>query len=166
MTKAIGKKSNQKAWWNDLPPQVGGDVNTVNIGSGAHDIQGVAAGRYNQQTITKILGAPTPGDKQAIEQKLVELNKALEKFSGQIDANTVKMAEFQIKLLGGELTKTSEKESPSATTITQVGDWLLDNVPQVAETVVGLFATPAVGRVVGKAGEVAINWVKQKLGKT
>jgi hypothetical protein len=75
------------------------------------------------------------------------------------------MAEFQLKLLQGELAKTGEGETPSASTITQVGDWLLDNVPQIAEILTGLFATPAVGRVVGKAGKVAVEWVKKRFGR-
>jgi len=75
------------------------------------------------------------------------------------------MAEFQLKLLQGELTKIDKDETPSASTITQVGDWLLDNIPSIAETLTGFFATPAVGKVVGKAGEAAIKWVKQRFGK-
>ncbi|CAG0943596.1 hypothetical protein ANRL1_01407 [Anaerolineae bacterium] len=153
----------QTAWWDQLPAQIGGDAIVANIGAGA---QGVAVGKNIQQTITSILGAPTPDDRKIIEQKLGEVNATLGKLSGQIDANTAKMAEFQIKLLGGELAKTDPKETPSATTITQVGDWLLDNVPQIAESVIGLFATPAVGKVVGKAGELAIKWVKQRFGKS
>jgi hypothetical protein len=42
---------------------------------------------------------------------------------------------------------------------------LLDSVPQIAEVLTSLFATPAVGKVVGKAGEVAVGWVKQRFGK-
>lgn len=154
-------KNAQTAWWDQLPAQIGGDAIVANIGAGA---QGVAVGKNIQQTITSILGAPTADDRKIIEQKLSEVNATLGKLSGQIDANTAKMAEFQIKLLGGELAKTDEKETPSATTITQVGDWLLDNVPQIAESVIGLFATPAVGKVVGKAGELAVKWVKQRFG--
>ena len=154
--------STTKAWWDELPQAIGGDAIIANIGAGA---QSVAVGKNIQQTITSMLGAPTPDDKKIIEQKLTELGASLGKVSGQIDANTAKMAEFQIKLLGGELAKTGEKETPSASTITQVGDWLLDNVPQIAETVVSLFATPAVGKVVGKAGEAAVNWAKGRLGK-
>jgi hypothetical protein len=84
---------------------------------------------------------------------------------GQLDANTAKMAEFQLKLLRGELTKTEKDEKPSASTITQVGDWLLESVPQIAEPLTSLFATPAVGKVMGKAGETAIDWVRQRFGK-
>ncbi|MBI5304218.1 MAG: hypothetical protein HY868_18950 [Chloroflexi bacterium] len=151
-----------KAWWDDLPKAVGGDAIIANIGAGAH---GVAVGKNIQQTLIATLGAPTPGDKEIIEKKFAELSDSVGKLGSQVDVNTKKMAEFQVKLLQGELTKTGEKETPSASTITQVGDWLLDNVPQIAETVVGLFATPAVGKVVGKAGEIAINWAKDRLGK-
>lgn len=155
----MAQKNNQP-WWEQLPASVGGDSIVANVSSS----QNVAVGKGIQQTILTTLGAPTPGDKAIIEQKFAELNTNIGKLGGQIDENTRKMAEFQLKLLQGELTKTGEKETPSASTITQVGDWLLDNVPQIAETVVGLFATPAVGKVVGKAGEIAISWVKQRIG--
>jgi len=151
-----------KAWWDELPKAIGGDAIIANIGAGA---QGVAVGKNIQQSLIATLGAPTPDDKKIIEQKFAELNNAIGKLGDQVDTNTKKMAEFQAKLLQGELSKTDEKETPSASTITQVGDWLLDNLPQIAETVVGLFATPAVGKVVGKAGEAAIGWAKNRLGK-
>jgi hypothetical protein len=69
-----------------------------------------------------------------------------------------------MKLLEGELTKTEEGQSPSASAITQIGDWLLGNVPSVAEALASLFATPAVGKVVGKAGEAAVEWVRARFG--
>ena len=58
-----------------------------------------------------------------------------------------------------------ENETPSASTITQIGDWLLDNLPELAETLAGLFATPAVGRVVGRAGESAVSWLRKRFGR-
>ena len=43
-------------------------------------------------------------------------------------------------------------------------DLLLDSVPQIADALAALFATPAVGRVVGVAGEAAVTWVKRRFG--
>lgn len=149
-----------KPWWEQLPSSVDGDSIVANVTSA----QNVAVGKNIQQTILTTLGAPTPSDKQLIEQKFAELNATLGKLA-PVDDKTKQMAEFQMKLLQGELTKTGEKETPSASTITQVGDWLLDNVPQMAEAVVSLFATPAVGKVIGKAGEAAVNWVKGRMGR-
>ncbi|MBI5031363.1 MAG: hypothetical protein HZB51_12610 [Chloroflexi bacterium] len=153
-------KNTEQPWWEKLPPNITGDSIIANVGAGA---QNVAVGKNIQQTVISTLGAPTPNDKQLIEQKFAELNATLAK-QNQVPADTKKIAEFQIKLLQGELTKTDPKDTPSASTITQVGDWLLDNVPSMAETVVGLFASPAVGKVVGKAGEVAIKWARTRLG--
>jgi hypothetical protein len=65
-------------------------------------------------------------------------------------------------LLAGELTKTGDGEQPSASTITQIGNWLLDNLPPIAEALTGLFATPAVGRVIGRAGDAAVTWARQR----
>jgi hypothetical protein len=151
----------EKPWWDKLPPNIGGDAIIANVGAGA---QNVAVGKNIQQTIIATLGAPTANDKQVIDEKFAELNATLGKLGKQIDPTTKKMAEFQIKLLQDELTKTDAKETPSASVITKVGDWLLDNVPMMAEAVVGLFASPIVGKVIGKAGEVAIKWAKQRFG--
>ncbi len=150
------------AWWDKIPAQVGGDVIIGQVGAGA---RGVAVGKNITQTLYDMLGEPLPGDKQIIDQRMAVVMTALQQMQGQLDANTAKMAEFQLKLLHGELAKTEKDDKPSASTITQVGDWLLDSVPQIAEVLTSLFATPAVGKVVGKAGEVAVGWVKQRFGK-
>jgi hypothetical protein len=154
-------KEKKKPWWDELPAYVGGGVIIGEVGAGA---KGVAIGKNITQAIYDTLGEPTPDDKQVVEQKLSEVTAALQEVRGQLDTTTANMAEFQLKLLQGELTKTEEGEMPSASTITQVGDWLLDSIPQIAEILTGLFATPAVGKVVGKAGEVAVRWVKKRFG--
>lgn len=152
----------EKAWWDEIPDQhVGGDVIIAEVGAGA---SGITIGKNITQIIYDMLGEPLPDDRQVIEQKMSELIAALQQRRGELDASTADMAEFQIKLLQSELTKTKASETPSASTITQVGDWLLDNVPQIAEILTCLFATPAAGKVVGKAGEVAVEWVKKRLG--
>ena len=108
---------------------------------------------------------PTPDDKAIITEKLagVEATLATEDGTGG-DSMLSQMAQFQLRLLTGELSKVEEGEIPSAITITQIGDWLLDNLPGMAETLTSLFATPAVERVVGKAGKVAIAWLRQRFG--
>jgi hypothetical protein len=153
-------ETQERPWWNDVSIQSGGDVIIGQVGAGA---KGVAIGK--NQAVYGTLGEPMPSDKQVIEEHFAKVAAALQKLQGQLDANTAKMAEFQLKLLQGELTKTDKDETPSASTIIQVGDWLLDSIPSIAETLTSLFATPAVGKVVGKAGEAAIKWVKQRFGK-
>jgi len=155
-------KEKSQAWWDKIPAQAGGDVIMGQVGAGAH---GVAIGKNITQSVYDVLGAPAPGDKQIVDQSMASVMATLQQVQGQLDANTAKMAEFQLKLLHGELAKTEEDEKPSANTITQVGDWLLDSVPQIAEVLTSLFATPAIGKVVGKAGEVAVGWVKRRFGK-
>jgi len=159
---AAPTQEKNQAWWDKLPAQAGGDVIIGVLGAGA---RGVAVGKNITLSVYDVLGAPTPDDKQIIDQSMAAVITALQQMQGQLDANTAKMAEFQLKLLHSELAKTEKDEKPSASTITQVGDWLLDSVPQIAEVLTSLFATPAVGKVVGKAGEVAVGWVKQRFGK-
>jgi hypothetical protein len=154
-------QAEQQPWWHDIPMQAGGDIITAQIGAGASD---VAVGKNITQAVYSTLGPPEPDDKQVIEQKLNELSAAVQKLAGPNDPNKATMAEFQVKLLRGELTKTGKDEKPSAVTITQIGDWLLDQVPGIADLLVSMFATPPVGRVVGKAGERAIKWLRMRFG--
>ena len=151
-----------KPWWDQLPaspPQAGGDVIIAHIGAGA---RGVAVGKQITQTIYDALGPPTPDDRQVIEAKLAAVMAALHAARASLDPATAAIAEFQIKLLQGEMVKTGEGETPSASTITQVGDWLLANVPPAASVLSALFATPAAGKIMGKAGESAVAWARQR----
>jgi hypothetical protein len=159
LNDAVQPINEQQPWWEQLPPQAGGDVIIAEIGAGA---SGVAVGKGITQTIMTVLGPIQPNDKTVIEQKFTQLLDALKQPKADTNAQTIAMAEFQLQLLKGELTKTGEDEVPSANTLTQVGDWLLNNVPQIAEILAGLFATPAVGKVVGKAGSIAVDWVKRR----
>jgi len=149
-------------WWEqvsvkpgDTGTHAGGDVIIATIGAGARN---VAVGKNITQQITEVLGEPTPDDKKIITQQFDQLKQALATLQ-QLQA-----AQLQVQLLEGELTKTGEDETPSASTITMIGNWLLDNIPEIAEALASLFATPAVGRVIGKAGESAMEWVKARFG--
>jgi hypothetical protein len=152
----------EPVWWDQIPTQIGGDAISANIGANA---QGVAVGKNIVQTIYDTLGEPTPNDKQIIEQQLSQLSQTVQNLAGKIDPNTAAMAKFQLELLKAELTKTGENETPSASTITKIGDWLLDTLPSVGEALASVFATPAVGKVIGKAGEAAVSWVKSRFSK-
>lgn len=171
-SEAMAEQS-KEPWWNQVVDQSsavsgisasdfgGGDFIVASVGAGSKN---VAIGKNITQTVYEVVGEPTPDDSAIITQKLDEVEGVLAAKQGQIDAMKGQMAQFQLQLLRGELSKVDEDETPSASTITQIGDWLLDNLPELAEALTGLFATPAVGRVVGKAGEVAIAWLRQRFG--
>lgn len=170
--KITEEKVNQP-WWNKIGNQSasvggidvsdfgGGDFIIANVGAGSKN---VAVGKNITQTVYEMLGEPTPDDKAVIDQQLVAVEAALAAKQGQIDGMKAQMAQFQLQLLRGELSKVDESETPSASTITQIGDWLLDNLPELAGALTGLFATPAVGRVVGRAGESAVEWLRKRFG--
>ena len=63
------------------------------------------------------------------------------------------------------MTKVADTETPSATTITRLGDWLLDNVPELTQALTELFGLPTVAKVLGKAGDAAVQWWKGRVGK-
>ncbi len=170
--EAVAEKK-QEPWWNKVGDQNasvgginvsdfgGGDFIIANVGAGSKN---VAVGKNITQTVYEMLGEPTPDDKEIIGQQLAGVEAALAAKQGQIDGMKAQMAQFQLQLLRGELSKVDESETPSASTITQIGDWLLDNLPELAEVLTGLFATPAVGRVVGRAGERAVEWLRKRFG--
>jgi hypothetical protein len=161
----IPSQDAQPPWWEQIQAggiQAEGDVIIATIGAGASN---VAVGKGITQQVYQLVGAPAPDDQQVIMQKFAEVEAALAAPQQTPDAAIKQIAELQLQLLRGELTKTDEKETPSASAITLAGNWLLDNLPDIAESLTALFATPAVGRVVGKAGEAAVTWVKQRFGK-
>jgi hypothetical protein len=159
----------QQNWWDNLPDtigdfsarDIGGDVVIASVGDGA---QNVLIGKSITQTVLTALGEPTADDKQIIQDQFAEVRDTLKQTEPEIGKSAETMAQGLLNQMEAELVKTGEDEIPNAGTITQIGDLLLDSVPQVAEALTSLFATPAVGRVVGKAGEAALKWVKTRFG--
>ncbi len=150
-------RTEERPWWEGISIESQGDVIIGYAGAGA---QHTTIGKE----ISIVLGESTPDDRQVVERKLAETSSAVHRYKSQLAPEVAMMADFQLKLLGGELAKTADGQAPSANTIIQVGDWLLDNVPQMADALAGLFAAPAVGRVVGKAGPEAVDWVRVRFG--
>ncbi len=155
------KDEKDKPWWAELAASRGGDVIIGEVGAGART---VAVGKDITQTI-HTGGEPPRDERKILEDRLAAVNAALQRSRGEVDATVVSMAEFQLKLLQGELTKTGASEVPSGSTITQVGDWLLDHVPALVEPLKELFNTPEAAKVVGKAGDSAVGWVQRRFGK-
>jgi hypothetical protein len=156
-------------WWDGLPDsigdvgagEIGGDVIIATVGTGA---QNVVVGKNNVQTISEVLGEPTAGDKQIIEQELAHVKARLKDAEGEIGAGAAKLAGGMLSQIANEMLKTGADERPNAAIITQMGDVLLDSVPQLGQALGNLFAAPAAGRVLAKAGEPAVAWVKERFG--
>ena len=154
-----------KPWWEQVPKAIGtanasdttGDVIITVVGAGAKN---VAAGKNITQTVTEMLGPPAPDDRTQIEQGFAKLLDALARL--QLDEAAADRAKTRIQILQEELGK-ADDNVPNASTISRMGDWLLDNLPAIGEALGALFALPAVGRVVGKAGEGTVKWVTQRL---
>jgi hypothetical protein len=125
------------------------------------DATNLAIGSQIKQTSYRIEGQRAA---QEIAQHLAAVESALGALKPKLDPGRASMAEFNLDLLKAELTKTGNKDAPSATTITRIGDWLLENVPELAGELTGLFTAPAVGRIVAKAGSLAVGWVRERFG--
>ncbi len=163
---SAGKGQN---WWDNLPDTTGnfssgdidGDVIIATVGAGAKN---VAVGKNITQAIYETLGEPTPGDKQIIQAQVAQVKAALKQTMAGMGESAANMAQGMLAQIEQELLKTGQDETPNATTITQMSDLLLNSVPQITEALANLFATPAVGRVVAKADEAAVIWVKERFG--
>jgi len=147
-------------WWDQLPQRIESSGGDVIIGKVENASGQTAIGKNITQSIQEALGEPTPDDDTLIEQAFAPLKAILP----QLDSARRSFAEFQIELLNGELSKIDDNEMPSATMIIQVGDWLLENVPEMESALDDLLATPAVGRVLARVGEAAIEWVQRRFG--
>jgi hypothetical protein len=159
------EQSKKPAWWDQLPDQLGsfetGDIGgSVIIGTVGAGAKNVAIGQNITQIISESLGPHTPDDRAIIAAQVQRVIAALD--ATAIEPRTLGRAEANLETLQNELTKTGDGEQPDANTITRVGDWLLDNVPELVQILSELFGLPAVGRVLSKAGEEAIQWVRQR----
>jgi hypothetical protein len=152
-------------WWDQLPETIGdfsagdiqGDVIIASVGAGAHN---VAIGKNITQLVYDTLGEPAADDHKMIEEELTRTRSSLASLTEGMGSSTAAMAQGIFAQIEAELLKTGEDEKPNAAVLTQMGDLLLNSIPPMAEVLAGLFATPAVGRVVGKAGEAAVKWVR------
>jgi CHAT domain len=149
----------------------GVDVSGFSIGGNARDIvigvvgagaKNAVVGQGNRQTIYES-GAPKPDDSQALEDHFARLFALLN--SPTIDPRMAGRAESNLETLKAELTKDTDNETPSAATISRLGDLLLDNVPDLTQALTELFGLPTVAKVLGKAGDAALQWWKGRLGK-
>ncbi len=153
-------------WWEQVSNSIGsvdasnaaGDVIIGVVGAGARN---VAVGKNITQTINEVLGPPALDDSAQVKEGFAALLAALARLP--VDAAAAERAKMRIELLQEELTR-GDQETPNTGTITSMGDWLLNNVPALTGALGDLFALPAAGRVLGRAGEPAIKWVQQRFG--
>lgn len=140
---------------------VGGDTIVANIGAGA---QGIAVGKHIQQTISADAESDLDTDRRAIAALLARLERDLSNAAGRLDGAVATMAAFQLRLLAGELGKLGARATPSASTISQVGDWLADNVLPLQDGLAALFSAPAVLRALRQADAPLDAWLQRQFG--
>lgn len=140
---------------------VGGDTIVAHIGAGA---QGIAVGKHIRQTIGAGTTDDLDADRRMIEALLARLERDLSNSAGGIDGAVATMAAFQLRLLAGELGKIGARATPSASTISQVGDWLADTVPSIHDALAALFTAPAVLRVLRQADTPLDTWLQRRFG--
>jgi len=145
----------QRRWWEEIP--ISGDVVVVQIGDHAREI---AAGK-DVRLIREVLGEPADADYRAIEAALDDLRARLSKIEDWESAQRV-LAEDRVQILEEELA--NQGQAPDMSRVSRAVDWLLDNIPDMAEALLSFFANPAVGRIIGKAGSAGVEWVRKRFG--
>ncbi|MEZ4735333.1 MAG: CHAT domain-containing protein [Caldilineaceae bacterium] len=139
----------------------GGNARDIVIGVVGAGAKNAVIGQGNRQIINEA-DAPRADDQEALDQHFARLFALLN--SPTIDPRTAGRAESNLETLQAELTK-SATEIPSAASIIRIGDWLLANVPELTQAVTELFGLPAVAKVLGKAGEAAVQWWRKRFGQ-
>ena len=139
----------------------GGDLIVTSIGAGA---QNNVVGK-NQLVYQTGDAASQQDDQHAIAELLARLDQALAGGAAQIDSAQAGMAAGYLRLLSGELSKIGDRGVPSASTITLVGDWLLDSLPQLHAPLVALFAAPATRRALARADTPLDAWLRRRFGQ-
>ena len=138
-------------------PQTSGDIikgEVGNVGPGAQ----VGIGKGITQTSISI----TP---QLSSEELAEVSRMFATLREQLAALDIPQSK---KLTGQELASELEKEltktdgAPDGNAIKFLGSWLLDNIPAMAGTITGIFASPIVGKLVEASGDLAKRWMKER----
>ncbi|MEM7539654.1 MAG: hypothetical protein AAF639_46290 [Chloroflexota bacterium] len=169
---------------------IGGDVIIATVSGGAKN---VAIGKNITQSVQEILGAPTPDDGPEVTRAIDEVSAKLKSLEAEIGAGMVKMASSMWQQIAAEVEKASKQQNasggaaggntsgqgsgqgsgqssgnastePNGEVIKSMGETLLDSLPQLTGALASFFATPAVGRIVGMAGEALVAWIKEKFG--
>lgn len=110
------------------------------------------------QVAHQVLGDPKPSDAREIANALQELRAELQRLAPRLNEKNRYLAEDKISTIEKELTE--HPASPSGDLIRAAGDWLVQNVPELAHAVLSIFLPEPVGRVIAKAGGATIEWIK------
>jgi hypothetical protein len=148
-------------WLANIEPQTlssesGGDVVQVTIGDHATK---VAAGKNVTQAIQCALGPTRQDDAEQVRIAIKKFRRKFSKLEDTLTEVQMHVGRDKIELLAREL---SQKEGePSGDLIREAGNWLLDNIPEIAEDLLELFMPSSVGRIIAKAGTRTIKWIKE-----
>lgn len=99
------------------------------------------------------------GDQQIVQKLFSDVRSQLDEQPLSKSDHT--QAEQHLNTLEQQFTAS---KPPDAEAIKRSGSGLLDKVPGIAGALVTLFSNPIVGKIVELAGDVAVDWVKNRLG--
>lgn len=131
-------------------------ANISGIGSGAQ----VAVGKQIRQTIRQAPSGQSVSDVAEVSRLLNQLKSELAGL--EIAEHKKIIGQEFVTQLEEELTK--KEQQPDGSVIKVAGNWLLKNIPAITSTLAAIFLSPVVGKVVEAAGDIAVDWVKERFG--
>lgn len=140
--------------------KIGGDKIEAQVGAVGSGGQ-VAIGKEIRQTIVEAPVDITAAERVELDGLLAQLRNQLAGLD--IPENKKAVGQEFAGQLEKELTKTDKP--PDGSVIKVAGNWLLENMPALAGALTSLFLSPVVGKIVGAAGDVAADWVKEQFGR-
>jgi hypothetical protein len=138
--------------------------NSIQIGGNATDSTVVIGGNVTGMGATNPRTQWTAADQAAVEEQIGQLRFALSTLRGRINSGTSQLAELQLRLLQAELSKGGSGQAPDGATISGVGDWLLEHVPDLAEPLGRCLRSPAMQKALTAAGAQTLGWMRRRFG--
>lgn len=103
-------------------------------------------------------GNVTQSDREEINEAINQFKAQFEALQQSLTAEVKAVAAYQVAQIEKQL-KSEDEKSVSGSLIETAGDWLIDNIPNIGEALLGLFLPNAVGKVVASAGKHTLAWV-------
>jgi hypothetical protein len=138
----------------------GGDITknntTIQTGTGSQ-VMVASPQAYQAMTVSGL----SPAELGQVRRKLTALERKLDAL--ELPTEMKEQGKQKLADLKQELTAVDRK--PQGSKIVSAGKWLLQKIPALAGTLASLFLSPVIGKVVGAAGELAADWVKERFAK-
>ena len=126
--------------------------NEIIVGDGGNIIKGnnIQVGNYNRMILSE-------ADLKGLHETFSGLNK-------EIESSAPPEIKEQALQRANELQRAVLADKPDTSTMLNIRDWFVKNLPGIAGTVTGVLVNPIVGKLVQAAGDLAVKESNRRLG--